>query len=163
MAIDATVRRLVTHRVRKATVTLALTSGILILIAAYARYKFGSATGALAYMSGERLIVDRPMQSLIDMKAGSSRTIFFKLTNLTGRTVQFLGSRTSCACAVIGELPQSLAESERCSIQVRITSPQTRSSFNGTLRLFTDDPQQQVIRLGFAGWSDETITPRSQR
>ena len=69
MTIDATGRRLVTHRVWKAAVTLAMTVGILIFNGAYGRYKFGSVTGAMAYMSGERLIVDRPMQSLIDMKA----------------------------------------------------------------------------------------------
>ncbi len=131
---------------------VALTSVFLALFAGFGWYRFGSFAHAKAYLRGERLLIDDRDRSFGDLPAGSTLTLHYAVTNLTGRPVRLLGAQPSCTCTVVDVMPMTLAASETRSIPVTIdTSEGGKETLAGTVDVFTDDPQFRTFRLAFAG------------
>jgi hypothetical protein len=137
---------------RGGLVVVALTSVFLGLFAGLGWYRFGSLAHAKAYLRGERLLVADRARSLGDVPAGTTLTLQYAVTNLTGHPVRLLGAQPSCSCTMTGDLPMTLAASETRSIPVAIdTTEGGKEALAGTVDVFTDDPQFQTFRLAFAG------------
>ena len=128
---------------------------MIILGFSYCRYRFSSVQAALDYVSGDRLLIDQKIKSIGVMATGSTQNIKFNITNYTGHSVRLIGSTSSCLCAVVGELPEALPNSETRTIQVRISSPSKDSNMSGKVRIFTDDTQYPELVMAFTGHTAE--------
>jgi len=137
--------------------TAGMTLAVLAACAGYGHARFGSAAAALAYVNGDRLLVDLSAKSLGDAPAGGRRTVRYALTNLSGRAVKILGARTSCSCAVVGGLPGELAAGETRAVEVAVTMPAISSDIRGGVDVYTDDPRQGTLKLVYTG---RVVTPR---
>jgi len=145
---------------RKMLVVLLMTLALLTLGVGYGRYRFGSVPAALAYLRGERLLIDEPLQSISGVHPGSQIVVPYALTNLTGRPVKLVGMATSCSCSVIEELPIAIAAAETRMVAVTIKIAENRSDFSGSLQLFTDDPHSPEIDLGYSVRVDSSASAR---
>ena len=114
----------------------------------YGSSRLGSASAVLQYLSGERLILDQHVKGLGDVRAGSQHSLAYRLTN---RPVRLLGAKTSCSCAVLGDLPREVAQSESVDIRISIRAAKMPSDINGNLTIFTDDPQYKMLGANFTG------------
>lgn len=88
--------------------TLGLIVAMVLALATYGRVRFGSLPGALAYARGERLFMEPRVRALGALPSDSEHSTSFALTNWTGRSVQLVGSTSSCSCAMVDELPSRL-------------------------------------------------------
>src|SRR4051812_7290650 len=66
---------------------------------------FGSITSASAYLAGHRLIPDTFSKSFGTVRQGQEVAVTFSLTNMTSRTITILGTRSSCSCMIVNDLP----------------------------------------------------------
>jgi len=135
---------------RSSVVILLLVAGFLGLGAAYGRHRFGSVAATLAYLGGERLLVDDLSKSVSGVKAGSPVVVRYTLTNLTGHPVTLVGKMASCSCTNIEGLPLTLAMSETRAVSATITLSKDKPDLSGTIRLFTDDLHTPEIALAYS-------------
>ncbi len=135
-----------------------------LLLTAVARLQFGSIENSVAYLRGERIRVDEATRKLGQVRVGDTRVVRFSLTNLTGRAIKVLGSRVSCGCTEVRDVPESLSRSEAQSVELvfRPVGDQAGSNVEGMLTLFLDDPVVNQLSLTFNAYvtsdqSDPTL------
>lgn len=122
---------------------------ILCSIGLFCKAYFGSLSAAIEYARGERLLVTRRIQALGKHSTNTEFDFSFSITNLTGRAVRLLGVKTSCSCAVMGDLGDTLAPNKRRIIPVRMKTPKQPGKVNGSIYIFTDHPDFGSIALGY--------------
>jgi Protein of unknown function (DUF1573) len=133
-------------------VKLAITTVVLMaFIAGYGRYHFGSLSRALAYASGDRVLVDERQKALLGMLAGSKSVVQYSITNLTGRDLKILGADTSCTCTSIENLPLTVARGMSKELTVSISAPRQPGPTSASIILFTDYDSQPTVPLEFVG------------
>jgi len=131
--------------------TIGITLAILGLISGYGHFHFGSLRAAVAYLGGERLLVDQRVRSIGEVTRGYPSAFRYSLMNLTGRPVKILGARMSCSCTAVGSMPDTLPVAESRTIEFELTpsEQQPDGEITGTVRLFTDDPSHHELELAF--------------
>jgi len=130
--------------------TAGLTLVILAFTGSVAAFRFGSLANALAFVRGERLLLSRPAMGPADASTDGRITLRYEITNLTGRPIQLVGSRSSCSCTVVGDLPATIADRETFAIPIGVTLPEPPKRASGTVTLFTGDPEYPEVKLAFA-------------
>ena len=135
---------------RTVILTLFLALTFLTVGAGYGRYRFGSFSAALAYLRGEHILVDDPVQSVGASHAGGSVMVRYALTNLSAQPIKLVGVESSCACTEVQGLPTTLAALEKKEVSAKITVSEGRSNFSGSVRLFTDDDHSPIIGLKYS-------------
>ena len=85
---------------RTLVVTIALSLTMLGLGAGYGRHRFGSMSAALAYLRGDRLLVDESSRTIDDVQSGSEIVVRYGFTNWAAHPVKLLGMSSSCSCTV---------------------------------------------------------------
>ena len=122
-----------------------------LLLTAVALLQFGSIPNSLAYLRGERIRVDEATRKLGQVRVGDTRVVRYSLTNLTGRVIKVLGSRVSCGCTEVRNVPESLSRSKAQSVELifRPVGDQAGADVEGTLTLFLDDPIVNQLSLTF--------------
>ena len=118
--------------------------------AGYGRHRFGSMSAALAYLRGERLLVDESSKTIDDVRSGSEIVVRYGFTNWAAHPVKLLGMSSSCSCTVVEDLPMTLAASETKAVSVKIKVDEGRPDFTGSIRVFTDDPRSPEIILSYS-------------
>ena len=124
---------------------------IVAALATYGRIRFGSLSRALAYAGGDRLFTEPADRVLGGVSSGSDHSTSFTLNNWTGHSVRLLGSKSSCSCAMVEELPSRLEASQTLRVRVRILVPKEGRSLSGVVKLFTDEPGYPEISFSFSG------------
>lgn len=127
---------------------LGLTLALLALCAGYGRYRFGSMATAIAYLKGERLMVDGRSRSLAGV-SGEQVEVRYALSNWTGQPVKLIGAQSSCSCTAVEGVPMALAASETRPIKATIKIDESSSDIAGSIRLFTDSPGIPEIKLAY--------------
>jgi hypothetical protein len=117
-----------------------------------ARAWFGSWDLAVAYALGERLLASPREVDGGEFRSGEGRELSFWVINWTGEEVRFVGSSTSCACAVVADLPFTLPAGERRRVEVRLKPVAgQRRALEETVFLFTDSPFKKILPVRLHG------------
>ena len=95
------------------------------------------------------MFTDSVIKDLGEVPIGATRSISYRLVNLLGRPTKILGSRLSCACSTVDELPKTLETGVPLNIEVKFTPHELYERFEGKLKLFTDDPHHPELVLTF--------------
>ncbi len=109
----------------------------------------GSVMIALAYLRGERLIIDPIVAFANDGLPGEEREILFRVLNFTDRPVKLLGANSSCTCASTKDLPLVIPPAESRMLSVTYRFSEAQSSLEEIVTLYTDDRQRSrlVVRI----------------
>lgn len=130
--------------------TTAMAIVIVAIIAAWGSFRFGSIPAAMAYVRGERLLVDRPFRHLGDIPVGAIYDFGYTFTNMTGRSLRLLGTTTSCQCMTSEGLPLTLRASESKTIWFKLATPEREQEVRGETKIFTDDSRYPEVHLEYA-------------
>jgi hypothetical protein len=131
--------------------TVIITNIGLLSIAAIALYSFGSFGSALAYLSGDRLIVDAYTRSVGVVSEGERHAVFFKLTNMSNQAIEILGATSSCTCLVVDQLPVVLPPHGVFQLRIGIRTKPRSSRIDERVRLITDREGQRHLDLRING------------
>lgn len=141
--------------IKKAISTALTTIAILGIVVAIAIFKLGSASNAIAYWQGHRVVIDGVQKSLGEVTAQSVIAIRYVVHNVTINPLTIQGVETSCTCTVVDDVPCTIQPGSAKLINVRITAPKD-GHFWGALTLFTDDAEIPKLKLGYEG---SVVTP----
>jgi hypothetical protein len=135
--------------------TAGLTLLIALILASYGIQRFGSIGKAIAYVRGERLLMDEPIRDLGQVQSGQTVQLSYSVTNWTGKPITFVGIRSSCTCA-IPEVPEEILQDRQTgTVRVNVLVPQKSGKFSGALTLFTDDLHYSSVVFGFTAYAVE--------
>ncbi len=136
--------------IRACTTPLLLSLALMVIGAGYGRYRFGTLSATLAYLHGERILVDDPSQSFDGTHAGGHVVVRYALTNLSGRPVNIIGMTCSCTCTIVEDMPKSLGTLETKVVSARVNLSEGKTDVSGSIRLYTDEPHSPEISLTFS-------------
>jgi len=104
---------------------------------------------ALAYLRGERLIIDPSVASLQVARMGEERSISFRVLNFTGRPVNLVGGTSNCVCVTIKDLPLEVpvGGSQSFAVTVRVGD----KALNESASLITDFPAKPRLFFRVTG------------
>ena len=127
--------------------------GFLIAAAlAWGYWEFGSLANTLAYLNGERLLVDPGALSLGTGRRGEERVVHFAIRNRTGKEVEILGAKSTCGCmAMAEEFPFSIANGNQRELTIHIGLTGKDSAFEKEIDFYTDDEAKPVIAVVVRG------------
>ena len=136
--------------IRTSIITLLMTLAFLALIAGYGRHRYGSVSASLAYLRGERLLVDKPYQAIGGVHPGGQVVVRYAVTNESEHSVNLIGMTCSCTCTIVENLPKTLGASETKIVSARVNLAEGKTDVSGAIRLYTDDPHSPEIPLAFS-------------
>jgi hypothetical protein len=120
--------------------------GVLIIaggVAGVAHLRFGSLPSGLAYLRGERLLINPATTHLGQVTRGESADLHFRFTNFTGRPVRILGSQSSCTCLAVTELPVTIPSGDSLDVTVGVDFSSKGDEYRQVLTFFTDCELEQ--------------------
>jgi hypothetical protein len=132
--------------------TIATTSGLLVALAAFAHAHFGSVSTALDYVSGERVLLDQTSKTFGTVDAGSTQVLQFVVMNKTDHPLNILGSKTSCGCTVVENLPMSIPAGSFKPVGVVVKTDSFKGQFNARIRLFSEEKDHPEINFEVRGY-----------
>jgi uncharacterized protein (DUF58 family) len=101
--------------------------------------RFGSLSAAVAYMSGERLLVTPQTLELEALREDERREVRFELTNLSDRVARIQGASTSCGCILVKQaFPFDLAPGECRPLTLTVHSAGNTDELHHSLTLYSD-------------------------
>ena len=130
------------------------------LFAGYGIYRFGSIQAAMASAQGEEVIVDQWTRSLGEVRAGTSNTLKYVLTNMSINTLRLLGSKAACSCTVVGDFQGEVQQGRSGTIQATVTAPSEAADINGGVEIFTSDRLFLALMLSHTGRAVSTDQER---
>jgi hypothetical protein len=122
------------NRVRIARTSACVLGGYLFLLgslAAFAHYRHGSISDALASLRSERLSVNPAMLDMGQGVPGETRDATVELANRTDQPIRIIGGTSDCSCTVLGDLPMTIPPGESRSISVQMRLPNSIGAFAG--------------------------------
>jgi hypothetical protein len=78
---------------------------VLACVLTWTLISFNSLNDALLYLTGRRIIVEPTVIGVGNGIQGETRTVSFRIRNISGRDIDILGATASCACISAGEVP----------------------------------------------------------
>lgn len=132
--------------------TVLFTTVFLGVAAGFGLWHFGSIGPALAYLSGERVIVDSRSKSIGTVKKGDRVELQFGFSNHAKASVNILGAQSSCSCALVENTPISIPPGETKQLKVVVsTAGLTTANFAQSIKVFTDFPSKPVVTIAVTG------------
>ncbi len=133
--------------------TLGLSAVALLAVLIWLRMSCGTLHAGLAYLSGDRLLVDASSRSTSEVAPGELATLEFHLSNRSSQPITIFGAKSSCTCTATGDLPMTLPPSSARTLRVTYRPrPGTKpGTYPESLRLFTDYPKQATLPLVLVG------------
>ena len=86
------------HHIRAVLLVAAVAASLLTALAGLAWWRFGSVAVGLAYLRGERLVIEPRVVELGEGRPDERRDVVIRIINLTDRPVRLLGSSATCQC-----------------------------------------------------------------
>ena len=133
--------------------TLGLSAVALLAVLLWLRLSCGTLHAGLAFLSGDRLLVDAASRSTGEVRIGEQATLEFHLSNRSSSTITIFGAKSSCTCTATGDLPMTLPPSSARTLRVTYQPrPGTKPGiYPESLRLYTDYPKQATLPLVLVG------------
>lgn len=111
-----------------------------------------SLTFRLPTIFGQRasLSIENARIELGVVPAGESRPLVYKISNISDHPIRILGSRMSCSCTSVENVPKSIPADDAITVRARFHPTETqRDRYAGSITLFIDDPAMYQLRLEF--------------
>jgi hypothetical protein len=105
---------------------------------AWGCWELGSLANVLAYVQGERLLVDPATCLFGTAPRGEERELHATIRNKTDRTIQILGARMNCTCMTTDEFPVSIAPGGRHDLTIRVFLGGKEPPFEKRIDYYTD-------------------------
>jgi len=133
--------------------TLGLSAVALFVVLIWLRVSCGTLHAGLAYLSGDRLLVDADSKSTGEVQIGEQATLEFLLSNRSSKPITIFGAKSSCTCTATSDLPMTLPPSSAQTLLVTYRPrPGTKpGTYPESLRLYTDYPTQATLPLVLVG------------
>jgi len=109
----------------------------------------------IRWLGGYTLIVWDSTRSVGRLEAGRTWCGGFRITNCSPAPVRLLGSRCSCSCFVVDDLPLTIAPGSTVVLTARAKARPKMQTLEGHIDIFTDSPVSPVVQLSLAG----TVVP----
>ncbi|HZV04527.1 MAG TPA: DUF1573 domain-containing protein [Gemmataceae bacterium] len=114
--------------------------------------EFGSIASTLAYLNGERLLVDPGTLSFGTIRRGEERDLRVTIRNRTGKDVKVVGARSTCGCmASVERFPLSIADGDKQELTIHVEFIGKDSVFEKRIDYYTDDEAKPVIPVVVRG------------
>jgi hypothetical protein len=142
--------------------TVIFTNVGLAFVVACALLWFGSVASALAYLGGDRLLVDARSKSFGPVERGRTASVVFRFANASKSPITLMGVSSSCACAFAEGLPGTIGPGAERRVKVAIQTQNKVGRVTEKLRFYSDRPGQSEIDVTVAGYvvnSDHPATP----
>jgi hypothetical protein len=140
-------------------VTAALTAILIVGLAIVAITRFGSIPTALAYVAGERLLVDSPSKSFGTVDAGAEPVVPFTVQNRSDHAVKIIGARTSCTCTIVANLPMTIPPGGSLDVPISVKTSRLKGQVSVTVRVYSDDPRRAELVLNVEGFIRTQTSP----
>jgi len=114
-------------------------------------WRFGFALAGVAYLTGEPIYLDRETVDVGKVAPHSDQSAIIHIVNLTDSDIRLVGSRSSCTCTFLGELPATLEARGTMPLRVQIHPKPGKGRFEETIDIFTDHPTKKWARLRVTG------------
>ena len=113
--------------------------------------RLGSASDAVAYLRGDRILVSPQNPNVGEGQDGETKQTLIRLRNLTGRPLVITGGSTSCTCVYKERYPIRLDTGKSFEMTVSVRLSDRPGMFPQLLVLYTDDAKQPEIPLRIVG------------
>jgi hypothetical protein len=125
---------------------------LLAALLAWGHWEFGSLANTLAYLNGERLLVDPRVISFGAVRRGEERDLHVTIRNRTGEEVKIIGAKSNCGCmATVEQFPCALANGDQREFPIHIWFTGNESTFEKRVDFYTDDDAKPVIAVVVRG------------
>lgn len=118
--------------------------GCALLLAAGINW-FGSASSAVAYLRGDRLIPDAFAKSFGTVSKSEQPSVEFLLRNFTKQPIKVLGSDSSCTCLVVSDLPLIIPPNGRAILRVSTRAKTGSRPYSERVRVLTDFREVNLV------------------
>lgn len=108
------------------------------VLLAWGCWELGSLANVLAYVNGERLLVDPGTCWFGTAGRGEEREVRVTIRNRTEKTIRVLGARMNCTCMTTDELPVEIEPGGRRDFTIRVFLGGTESTFEKRVDYYTD-------------------------
>lgn len=130
-------------RVKRIAVNIVAVCLIVALLVAISIAWLGSTRAAVGFVRGQAFVLDQDVYYAGDGAPGELRDIYLVATNITKRPLRLTGTRSSCTCVVLAELPIILEPGDHVVLR--------------TTYKFMGDPGRKRVLLSI--YSDSIETP----
>lgn len=113
-------------------------------------WRFGSIAAGIARANGQSLLADGSVKSLDGVPPNGVARLEFKIRNLTGHPIRLQGAQTSCSCATVEQVPQTLKPWSEGTIVAHIQTDKAGVRMKGAVSLITDEPNHPTFDLGYS-------------
>ena len=138
------------HR-RWLVMTILIVLVLAFILSFWGRNRFGSFAGGVAFISGQRTILDREVLGLGSVRQGSSRTFRVSVRNLNSWDVKLLGANYSCTCSSLSGLPSTIPAGSMITLIAKINPRKKIGKLNESIVIFTDDPASRTLEIRIVG------------
>ncbi len=160
----ATQRATLAAQLRQALYQVAVIAGgaalLLTVLTGGAIASFGSLHGAVAYLRGDRLLVEPAEVDAGVAEPHASRLMAIELRNWSDHPVTFLGGVNDCACWVTRDLPVEIPAGESRSVTIQVNYPPSPGRFRRAIDLITNDGRETSVRFLITG---TCVGPEAER
>jgi hypothetical protein len=157
-----------THEAREgsaiATGSPASTAAVLLsLLSLVAYVRLGSESNALAFIAGDRPLVNSTVRSFARIAEGEERSFNFEIVNFTGKPVTILGFRSSCTCVLVERLPLVVPAGNKERVNVVLNSQGKSGPLEGIIILYTSCPRKPQLGLKIVGDVSPSVPGKVER
>ena len=131
--------------------TIILTNVGLALLVVLGLVRFGTIGSALAYLGGDRLLVDSRSKSFGAVELGKRASVDFRFANKARTKIRLLGATSSCTCALPEGLPVTVPAGAACLVKVPVRAKGKAGHVTEKIRFYVDCPQQPVVDVTVSG------------
>jgi hypothetical protein len=121
------------------------------VLATWGWARFGSVRAALVYTAGVRVLAEPKTGSVGDLIPKERSSVKFQLMNLSDRAITIWGSKSSCTCMVVDDLPRSIPARGRGEIEVAYRAGEAPGKIQQNVVLLTDDATSPQVSLMITG------------
>jgi hypothetical protein len=115
----------------------------------YSIMRFGTATGLLDYIKGDRLFIAQYPDKVSPPTSNDGSAVTFRLTNHGYQPIRIRGCRVSCSATLHDDTPFSIQPSKSKDLRI-VLNPEKENpsqSYVASITIFTDMPSQAKISL----------------
>lgn len=117
---------------------------VVLIVAGFGFWRFGSTANAVAYLNGEYILADHTVEQLGPVDPGKVFDVTFNLTNVSSESIRLVGANFSCSCLLPPSMPMDFPGGETTPVTFHFYSPQTAMKFEELIELYFDGPLPYV-------------------
>lgn len=104
----------------------------------------------LADFAGQDIYIQNKVKNFGNIDFGQKLIVSYVISNLGPRPLRIVGSRTSCGCLTVSDLPMKVGPGEERCVKV-VVRPPVAGPYEGVVILFTTAPSTHYVTLKLWG------------